>query len=557
MIYHCSKTNEPYLLNLIDTPGHVDFSFEVERSLKACQGAIVLIDSTQGIQAQTFANFNLAAKQELKMLPVLTKIDLPNSDPSAVSPSIEAAFGFDQDDILLTSAKTGKGVENLLQKIISKLPAPLEPKEEVNSPEIRARVIDSWHTHHKGVICLVAVEKGVLKPKVKVKTQLTKKSYEVKDLSILTPTMKNIKQLKTGMVGVIVTGMSDLNEAPVGSYFMNSSYEQKNDVKFTLPKQMVYSSLYPSDSDKFEGLSRDIRKLALNDQSVSVQNESSAALGEGFRCGFVGRLHLEVFVQRLKDEFAHDVVSTIPSVSYTVVFENGHEEIVGRPSDLMMNADMTNKKTMHTQGFVSHYLEPFAKVVIVTPLSTLGNIIELMIKERRSIQNKVDYLPNNTVFVEFITPLEEVINDLVDHIKQMSSGYATLDYTLMESQRSDIVRVDILVAAEKVKALCFVTHRSRVDYLGRKMLLRLKDSVPREQFEVSLQVSVGGKIFARESLKAVRKDVLSKSGKSVGVGDKTRKMKLLEKQKKGKKNLKSSGRVQVSQKNILSALKKS
>lgn len=568
MIYYSKSKQDLFLLNLIDTPGHVDFNFEVKRSLQACDGALILVDSSQGIQAQTFANFNAARDAGIEreaMIPVLTKLDLPNANPDAIAPTLQKSFGFEASKILWTSAKSGEGIEDVFEAIVDHIPHPIVSPS--SSGECSAMILDSIHSPYKGVVCLVLIKEGELHlgdPLELLVSSTNADKLTVKDLEIVTPAPLKKSSLKMGQVGLVVCGLKEATDANVGNYLLSKGYrstfkrsridfnqspvaadgsgsddeqqeqQQQRQLEQQRPKQLVFSSIYPETSNVFDSLDKALKKLSLNDPSVSVRRESSTALGQGFRCGFLGRLHMEVFVQRLEDEFNQSIICTAPSVPYIVRFKSGQSLVVEKPSDLPSNNDQHDAELRHPLGPVLDYLEPRAKVIIVTPLHYLGSILDLLSTEKRGVQQKLDYLTEETILLEFELPLEEVINDLVDKVKTLSSGYASIDYTECGHEEADIVRVDILVSHEKIDSLAFATHRSAALKTSRVVLEKLRSNIGQEQFEVHLQAVVENKVIAKERVRATRKDVLVKAGKVVGGGDRTRKMKLLKKQKEGR-----------------------
>ena len=554
MLYDHEGDGSAYLLNLIDTPGHVDFSFEVSRSIAACQGALLLVDSTQGIQAQTLANYRIARDAGLSIIPVLTKLDLPHSDPAMAIEQIESAFQIPEEEIIWTSAKTGEGVDEILDALIKYIPSPGESYSDNAKKEsfqldgsLRAIVVDSWHNNYRGVIVLMSVVDGSLKRGDVIGMAHSGKKYEVLETGLLSPAPIVTDELRKGQVGYVVAGIKDPKDVVTGDTVVNEatlkSANFKRLKKVTPSKPMLYASVYPTDSADFENLSRSLDRLLLNDASVSVTTETSGALGQGFRCGFLGKLHMEVFYQRLQDEYASEVISTAPMVPFKTVMKDGSIQLVEKPSDL---PDRTH---------VLEFLEPMAQVTVVTPPEYLGLMMETL-QSHRGKQLGIEHLDTMTTVLKYELPWQEVVIDLYDEIKSRSSGYASFDYEETESLPADIVRVDLLLNGSAVDALSFVCHRSVAETRGRSVGKRLKKVISRQQYEVVIQAAIGAKIIARERIPPFRKDVLIKSGKTVGGGDVSRKKKLLEKQKKGKKRMKMVGNVELNQEAFMSVMKK-
>jgi elongation factor 4 len=549
MLYTDDENLEVYLLNLIDTPGHVDFSFEVSRSIAACQGALLLVDSTQGVQAQTLANYRIAKAAGLHIIPVLTKLDLPHSDPAMAIEQIEAAFQMKEEDVLWTSAKTGEGVDDILATIVTTVPSPIQTVASVDDLDgrLRAVVVDSWHNKYRGVVVLVSMIDGEMKIGDKIGMASTGKKYEVLEVGLLSPIPMPTASLKAGHVGYFIAGVKNPKDVITGDTIVtdavlkSSTYHLVKKVKPSKP--MLYASVYPTDGSEFENLSKSLDRLLLNDASVSVSLETSGALGQGFRCGFLGKLHMEVFFQRLQDEYESDVISTAPMVPFEAVLKNGKTVLVEKPSDLPERTK------------VLEYLEPMSLVTVVTPPEYIGVMMQTL-QSHRGKQISMEHLDMATAVLKYQLPWQEVVIDLYDEIKNQSSGYASFDYEEGTPVAADIVRVDLLLNGSAVDALSFVCHRSVAESRGRGVALRLKNVINRQQYEVVIQAAIGSKVVARERIAPFRKDVLIKSGKTVGGGDVTRKKKLLEKQKKGKARMKMVGNVELNQEAFMSVMKR-
>src|SRR3990170_7583498 len=520
-------------LNLIDTPGHVDFSYEVSRSLAAVEWVVLLVDATQGIQAQTLSNYYLAQKQNLKIIPVINKIDLPAAQVEKVALEIIKVFGVKETDILKISAKTGQGVKELLSKIIEKVPAPL-----TNEENSRALIFDSTYDPFKGVIAYVRVFNGSFKERDQVKFIGTKASASLVEVGCFKPELKSEEKLEAGEIGYLATGLKDVSQVRVGDTITLAANPSKEPLPgYRQVRPMVFAGFYPVDNDRFPALKDGLEKLKLNDASLTFEADSSTALGFGFRCGFLGLLHFEVVQERLEREYGLDLVASTPTVNYKITLTNDEEVEISNPTKF---PEPTKIKTIH---------EPIINALIVTKESYLGAILELL-NNRRAVVTDVKYAADQ-VLIEFTLPLAEVISDFYDRLKSISSGYASFDYELSGWQEVDAVRMEILVAKEIVDALSQIVVRKKADEVGRKLVEKLKEVLPRQNFEISVQAAVGGKIIARADVPAFRKDVTAK----LYGGDVTRKNKLLDKQKKGKKRLKQFGRVQIPQEAFLSVLK--
>ncbi len=531
---YTAKNGETYQLNLMDTPGHVDFSYEVSRSLAACEGALVLVDATQGVQAQTLANAYLALDNDLEMLPVLNKIDLPSSDVAARREQIADVIGLDANNALAVSGKTGAGVPELLEQIVEKLPA---PHGDENAPT-RALLVDSWYDSYLGVVVLVRVVDGKLTRGQKIKFLATGAEYVVDKIGYFTPKMVNTDGLETGEIGFIITGMKTIHDCKVGDTITDARAAGAAPLPGFKPSvPVVFSSFFPVEADDYPAFREGAEKLALNDASFMFTTEKSSALGFGLRCGFLGLLHMEIISERLTREFNLNLINTVPSVLYRLHLRDG--EIV----------DLENPADMPDPTKIAMIEEPWVRATIMMPDKYMGGIMGLC-AERRGVQENISYVGNRAVLV-YRLPLAEIVFDFYDRVKSISSGYASFDYVLQGYEASDLVKVSILVNEENVEPLSFMCHRSGAEKRGRQIVEKLKDLIPRHQFKIPLQAAIGGKIIARETIAAFRKDV---TAKCYG-GDITRKRKLLEKQKEGKKRLRSFGNVEIPQSAFINALK--
>lgn len=525
-----------YLLNLIDTPGHVDFSYEVSRSLYACQGALLLVDAGQGVQAQTMANFYLAFEQNLTIIPVMNKIDLPTADPDRVTNELHNLFDFMPEDIVRASAKAGIGIQDILHKIIEIIPAP----EGDRTQPLKALLFDSWYDEYRGVICLVALKNGILKKGDKITLAQTGLPYEILELGLMYPELTEQPALYAGQVGYIIPGMKTVKEARVGDTLFHYKVPVESFPGFKPAKPVVFAGLYPVDSDQFEQLQEAIEKLTLNDASVSVEKKSSAALGLGFRCGFLGLLHMDVFRQRLEQEYGVSIIATAPSVLYKIKMKYKTDII-----------DVENPSEFPDPGSIEEVMEPIIDGTIILPSQYLGNILSLC-EERRGIQKEMTFLDAQRVILKYRLPLTEIATDFYDELKSRSSGYASFDYEEAGYEPGKLVKMDILLNGNAVDALSCIVHVDKAYYIGRELAERLRKAIPRQLYEVIIQAAIGAKIIARERIAPLRKDV---TAKCYG-GDITRKRKLLEKQKEGKKKMKQVGTVEVPQEAFLSILKK-
>ena len=526
---------EKYVLNLIDTPGHVDFSYEVSRSIAACEGALLIVDATQGVQAQTISNLYMAIDHNLEIIPVINKIDMPNAMPEEVEDEIVDLIGCDPKDIIRASGKTGEGVPDILEAIIKRIPS---PTGDINAP-LQALIFDSIFNSFRGIITLCKVENGVIKKGDKVKFVQTGMEYTADEVGVLKMEMMPTQQLSTGEVGYIISGIKNATEVKVGDTVTHIVNPCKHAIEgFQEVKPMVFAGVYPIDPNDYEGLRASLEKLQLNDASLTFQPESSQALGFGFRCGFLGLLHMEIVQERLDREFNMDVITTVPNVSYMVYDKQGNVKEVHNPSGLP------------DQTMIDHIEEPYIKASIITSSEYIGPIMTLCLDKRGELVSQ-NYVSGNRLELIFMIPLGEIVIDFYDKLKSISKGYASFDYHIDSFRPSKLAKLDILLNGEAVDALSTLTHESNAVGFGRRICEKLKDLIPRQQFDIAIQAAIGAKIIARETVKQVRKDV---TAKCYG-GDISRKRKLLEKQKKGKKRMKQIGNVQVPQKAFLAVLK--
>lgn len=529
------KDNQKYVLNLIDTPGHVDFSYEVSRSIAACEGALLIVDATQGVQAQTISNLYMAIDHNLEIIPIINKIDMPNAMPEEVEDEIVDLIGCDPEDIIRASGKTGEGVDKILDAIIDKIPA---PKGDTKAP-LQALIFDSIFNSFRGIITLCKVENGVIRKGDKVKFVQTGMEYVADEVGVLKMDMKPTKELSTGEVGYIISGIKNATEVKVGDTVTSVLNPCEKAISgFQEVKPMVFAGVYPIDPADYENLRASLEKLQLNDASLTFSPESSTALGFGFRCGFLGLLHMEIVQERLDREFNMDVITTVPNVSYKVFDKQGNEKEVHNPSGLP------------EQTMIEHIEEPYIKASIITTADYIGPIMTLCLDKRGELVSQ-NYVSGNRLELIFMIPLGEIVIDFYDKLKSISKGYASFDYHIDSFRPSKLAKLDILLNGEPVDALSALTHESNAVAFGRRICEKLKDLIPRQQFDIAIQAAIGAKIIARETVKQVRKDV---TAKCYG-GDVSRKRKLLEKQKKGKKRMKQVGNVQVPQKAFLAVLK--
>ncbi|MDN6623521.1 MAG: translation elongation factor 4 [Acidipropionibacterium jensenii] len=524
-----------YILNMIDTPGHVDFTYEVERSLQACEGAVLLVDAAQGIEAQTLANLYLALEADLEIIPVLNKIDLPGAEPDKHAEEIAGIIGCDPSEVLRVSAKTGVGVDQLLDTIVARVPAPAGRDDG----PARALIFDSVYDTYRGVVTYVRVVDGELRSRDKVLMMSTRATHEVLEMGVISPEMVPSEGLGAGEVGYLITGVKDVRQSRVGDTVTRALDPSATDLGgYAPPRPMVYSGLFPIDAKDFPELRDALDKLQLNDASLVYEPESSTALGFGFRVGFLGLLHMEIGRERLEREFDLDLISTAPSVVYRVVMEDGSEVRVTNPSEYP------------SEGRIAEVYEPVVDATILSPAEFIGPILE-MCQQRRGVQKGMDYLSADRVEIRYTMPLSEIVFDFFDVLKSRTKGYASLDYHEAGEQASDLVKVDILLAGDPVDAFSAIVHRDKAYAYGVAMAGKLRELIPRQQFEVPIQAAIGARVIARETIRAVRKDVLAKC---YG-GDISRKRKLLEKQKAGKKRMKMVGSVEVPQEAFVAALR--
>ncbi len=524
-----------YILNLIDTPGHVDFSYEVSRSIAACEGALLVVDATQGVQAQTISNLYMAIDHDLEIIPVINKIDMPSAMPDEVEDEIIELIGCKREDIIRASGKTGEGVPDILQAVIGKIPC---PEGDPQQP-LQALIFDSVFNPFRGIIAYFKIENGTIKKGDKVKFYNTGMEYVADEVGVLKMNMIPRQQLSTGEVGYIISGIKDPTEVKVGDTITHIVQPCEHAIDgFQEVKPMVFAGVYPIDPSEYENLRTSLEKLQLNDASLTFQPESSVALGFGFRCGFLGLLHMEIVQERLDREFNMDVITTVPNVSYMVYDKQGNSKEVHNPSGL---PDLT---------MIDHIEEPYIKASIITDTNYIGPIMKLCLDKRGELI-KQEYISGNRVDLHFMIPLGEIVIDFYDKLKSISKGYASFDYHIDSYRLSKLAKLDILLNGEPVDALSTLTHQDNAVTFGRRICEKLKELIPRQQFDIAIQAAIGAKIVARETIKCVRKDV---TAKCYG-GDVSRKRKLLEKQKKGKKRMKQIGNVEVPQKAFLAVLK--
>ncbi|HET6515648.1 MAG TPA: translation elongation factor 4 [Thermodesulfovibrionales bacterium] len=532
-LHYAADDGEEYVLNLIDTPGHVDFSYEVSRSLASCEGALLIVDATQGVEAQTVANTYLATEHNLEIIPVINKIDLPASEPDRVKEQIEEVLGIESSDAILASAKEGLGTKEILEAIVRKVPP---PSGNPDNP-LKALIFDSWFDNYQGVIVLVRLFEGRARPGMKIRLMMTGKDFEVSHVGVFTPKMVPVEEISAGEVGYIIAGIKSVNETQIGDTITDASHPATEPCPgYREIKPMVFSGLYPTETHQYEGLKDALEKLRLNDSSFSYEPETSSALGFGFRCGFLGLLHMEIIKERLEREFGLSLISTAPTVIYRVTGVKGNVVFVDNP-------------TLLPEKFLS-IEEPFVAITIFVPQPYIGPILELC-QEKRGTQKEFTFIGKERIMVVYEVPLNEILWDFYDRLKSISKGYASMDYDFVGFRASDLIRLDILLNGEPVDALSLIVHRDKAYYKGRQIAEKLREVIPRQLYEVVIQAAIGSKIIARESVKALRKDVLAKC---YG-GDITRKRKLLEKQKEGKKRMKQVGRIEVPQEAFLSVLK--
>ena len=532
-----SKDGVDYILNLIDTPGHVDFSYEVSRSIAACEGALLIVDASQGIEAQTISNLYLALEHDLEIIPILNKMDLPGAMPEEVSDQIIELIGCDISEIIQASGKTGLGVDAILDAVINRIPA---PKGDENAP-LQAMIFDSVFNSFRGIIAYYRIRNGVIKKGQKIRFMNSGKDYNADEIGILKMELSPRKEVRAGDVGYIISGIKQANEVKVGDTITSSDNPCEVAIKgFEDVKPMVFAGIYPVDTEDYEELRYSMEKLQLNDSSLIFEPESSQALGFGFRCGFLGMLHMEIIQERLEREFNMTVITTVPNVSYKAFMKKDPDKmmIVNNPSELPDPSGMDRIE------------EPYISAQVITKTEYVGSIMTLCIEKRGELKNQV-YLTQDRVEISFEMPLAEIVFDFYDRLKSVSRGYASFDYHPIGYRESDLIKLDLLLNAEQVDALSALVHRNNAFDLGKRICMKLKELIPRQQFEIPIQAAIGAKIIARETIKALRKDV---TAKCYG-GDISRKRKLLEKQKEGKKRMRQVGRVEVPQEAFLAVLK--
>ena len=530
-----AKNGEEYMLNFIDTPGHVDFTYEVSRALAACEGALLVIDATQGIEAQTLANVYLALDNDLEIIPVINKVDLPSADPDRVKHEIEEVIGIDASEAVLTSAKTGLGIEDVIEAIVAKVPAP----SGISDSPLKALVFDSKFDAYKGVVLYVRVIDGRIKPGMKIKMMATNAEFEVTEVGVFKPNLVNVDSLEVGQVGFFAAAIKNVKDARVGDTVTDAN----NPAAEALPgyrkaTPMVFCGLYPVENSDYDNLRDALEKLQLNDASLVFEPETSVALGFGFRCGFLGLLHMDVIKERLEREYNLTLITTAPNVIYQVFRTNGDVELVDNPSNF---PDPT---------VIDHVEEPYVNATIIVPKDYVGAVMELS-QEKRGEYENMTYLDETRVMIHYALPLSEIIYDYFDRLKSVTRGYASLDYELAGYRASSLVKVDILLNGEPVDALSAIVHREKAVSRGRQLVEKLRSLIPRQMFEIPVQAAIGNKVIARENVRAMRKDVLAKC---YG-GDISRKRKLLEKQKEGKKRMKQVGSVELPQEAFMAILK--
>ena len=534
-MFYKAKNGEEYIFNLIDTPGHVDFTYEVSRSLKACEGAILIVDATQGVQAQTLANAYLAIDNDLEIMPVINKVDLASARPDEIANEIEEILGVDASEAPRISAKTGLNVEEVLEQVVTKIP---EPRGDENAP-LKALIFDSYYDNFKGVICFVRIIDGEVKVGTKIKTFMSEKTFDVTEVGVFSPKMQPKDSLSAGEVGYIAASIKSIEDTAVGDTITtveNGAKEPLAGYKKALP--MVFSGVFPLDGSKFNDLKDALLKLKLNDAALSIEPDNSAALGFGFRCGFLGLLHMDVIQERIEREFDLEIITTAPSVSYKVYKTDGEQLVIENPTHLPPVTE------------IDYMEEPVINASILTPPDYVGPIMELC-QYKRGVYKDMVYLDKSRVELKYTLPLNEIIYDFFDSLKSRTKGYASFDYEIAGYQRSDLVKLDMLLNGDICDALSIIVHKDKAYERGRQIAEKLKEVIPRQMFEIPIQAAVGGKIIARETVKAFRKDVLAKC---YG-GDVTRKKKLLEKQKEGKKKMRSIGTVEIPSEAFIQILK--
>jgi GTP-binding protein LepA len=529
-----SDAGQDYVINLIDTPGHVDFGYEVSRALGACEGALLVVDAAQGVEAQTLANVYLALDNNLEIVPVLNKIDLPSADPEGTKKQIEDVIGMDASDALLASAKTGVGIHEILEAVCQRIPAPQGDPDA----SAQALIFDSWYDTYKGVVTLVRVVNGTLKKGLKIRLIATQKDYEILAVGAFSPHPQELESLSVGEVGFVIANIKQVADTKIGDTITETERPAPPLPGFKNVKPMVFAGIFPTDSARYGELREALEKLALNDSSFTYEAENSAALGFGFRCGFLGLLHMEIVQERLEREYNLDLIVTAPTVRYKVVFPGGEVKFIDNPA------------AVPDQGKYERIEEPIIAATVHVPQEYVGNVITLC-QDRRGVQTGLDYVGDNRVIVRYDLPLAEVVFGFYDKLKTISRGYASLDYEFKEYRDADLVRLDLLVNGDRVDALSIITHRERSFNRGQDLCIKMKELVPVQQFAVAIQAAIGTRVIARTTVKALRKNV---TAKCYG-GDISRKRKLLERQKEGKKRMKAVGNVEIPQEAFLAVLK--
>ncbi len=535
VIRYQASDGQAYVLNLIDTPGHVDFTYEVSRSLAACEGALLLVDATQGVEAQTIANAHLAFSNRLRVIPVINKIDLPSADIEGVKHQIQEVLGLDVEGALLVSAKEGRGIREVLEAVVARIPPPSGDPQK----PLKALVFDSWFDNYQGVIVLIRVVDGMIRPGMKIRAMSTNRTFEVTGVGVFSPKRTKTDGLSTGEVGYVCAGMREVADTKIGDTLTDAVRPTESPFPgYKEVKPLVFCGLYSTDTARFEDLRDALQKLRLNDSSFVYEPETSLALGFGFRCGFLGLLHMEIIQERLEREYDLTLITTSPTVVYRVITTAGKDLFIDNPSKLP------------SLSSIERLEEPFIETTIITPERYVGNILQLC-QNRRGAQKGLQYLDPTRVMLTYELPLNEVILDFYDRLKSKTQGYASLDYELIGYRESDLVKLDILLNGETVDALSFITHRDRAQTRGRQLAEKMKELIPKQMFEVAIQAAIGNKVIARETVGALKKNV---TAKCYG-GDITRKRKLWEKQKEGKKRMKQVGRVELPQEAFLALLK--
>ena len=532
---YASKDDGNFTFNMIDTPGHVDFTYEVSRSLAACEGVLLVIDATQGIQAQTIANLNLAMQHDLAVIPIINKIDLPSADPDFIKEQLEDVLQIESDNAVLVSAKEGIGIDELMESVTKLIPSP----EGDDSGILQALLFDAWYDAFRGVIVLVKVQQGTIKVNDEITMMATGNRFIVEELGTYNPKQEPKSTLQAGEVGYLIAGIKELDQTKVGDTITHAKSPCENPLPgYKEVKPMVFSGLYPISGDDYEDLRDALKKLTLNDASFSYEAETSTALGFGFRCGFLGLLHMEIIRERIEREYKVDLLTTAPTVIYKLITTDGKTVMIDNPTKLK------------EQKNIDHLEEPYVMGTIILPDEYIGVVMGL-VRDRRGIQKKMEYLNPETVLLEYELPFNEIVLDFYDRLKSSTKGYASFDYEFIDFRTSSLVKLDILLNGELVDALSLIAHKDKAFFLGRDLAKKLKQQIPRQMFEVAIQAAIGSKVIARETVKALRKNVLAKC---YG-GDITRKRKLLEKQKEGKKKMKQIGSVEIPQEAFLAVLR--